>query len=144
MRSADIVLVEDNPDDVAVALRALRRGGVDRAVHVLRDGRAALEWVHEVADGRRPAPRVVFLDLRLPREDGRTVLKALRASEATRRVPVVVVSSSRLDREIEECYRLGANSFITKKYGEAPPGQYIVRAADYWLSLNRLPHHGDR
>lgn len=136
-----ILLVEDNPDDEALTLRALKRGKVANEVAVARDGVEALDFLF----GRglhadridAPLPQVILLDLKLPKIDGLEVLKEMRAHERTRYVPVVVLTSSSEDRDIVESYRFGANSYIQKPVDF----QQFVEAASmlgmYWLLLNR-------
>lgn len=142
-----VVLVEDNPDEVDIALHALRRHGIEGDVKVLRDGQEAIDWLRalEAAEesGRRARPAAIFLDLRLPHVEGMKVLSELRESPTTRQVPVVVVSSTQQDSEIAECYRLGANSFISKQYGGERPGEYFAQAVLYWTNLNRVARWKD-
>jgi len=134
----EIVLVEDDGNDLAVALRAFRRGRLEERVKVLRDGEAALEYLRDVThESGTPAPKVVFLDLKMPKVDGLTVLRELRSDDRTRRIPVVVVSSSDRDTDVREAYRLGANSYLVKRFDPVRPGEYLVDAARYWLDLNR-------
>lgn len=137
-QTREIVLVEDDGNDLAVALRAFRRGRLEERVQVLRDGAAALEYLRDVAhDPGVAPPKVVFLDLKMPKVDGLSVLRELRSDERTRRIPVVVVSSSDRDSDVREAYRLGANSYLVKRFDPARPGEYLVDAARYWLELNR-------
>lgn len=134
----EIVLVEDDGNDLAVALRAFRRGRLEERVQVLRDGAAALEYLRDVTcDAGLRAPKVIFLDLKMPKVDGLAVLRALRADDRTRRIPVVVVSSSDRDSDVSEAYQLGANSYLVKRFDPSRPGEYLVDAARYWLDLNR-------
>lgn len=139
----DILLVEDDPNDVEVARRAFRRCGLEEHLVVVRDGKAALDYVYGSGDNggedAPPVPRVIFLDLRLPGLTGWDVLRCLRAEERTEGVPVVMVSSSSLEGDVRESYRRGANSFLVKRYEPAQPGQYLVDAARYWIRLNRGP-----
>jgi two-component system, response regulator len=136
-----ILLVEDNPDDEALTLRALKRGKVANEVAVARDGVEALDFLFgrgSHADrANAPLPQVVLLDLKLPKIDGLEVLKEMRAHERTRYVPVVVLTSSNEDRDIVESYRFGANSYIQKPVDF----QQFVDAAStlgmYWLLLNQ-------
>jgi two-component system response regulator len=132
-RTGEILLVDDSEDDVVVALRAFRRHGLEHRVYVARDADEALR--HLLAAS--PPPRVVLLDLRMPGVDGREVLRAVRADARTRWLPVVVVSSSNRPEDVQECYRLGANSYVTKQYGNQSPGDYLARVARYWLELNQ-------
>ena len=140
--SPAILLVDDDSNDVAIALRALRRAGLDGNVHVESDGPRALSYLGiEPAQPRafRPVPQVVFLDLKMPRMDGWEVLQRIRQNERTRGVPVVVVSTSRNPEDIDRCYSAGANSFLVKRFDEVRPGNYLVEAAHYWLNLNEMP-----
>lgn len=143
MSAAAILLVEDDRDEVDVALRALRRAGVAAPVEVVRDGVEALEALG-IEDGAAsgPAPRVVFLDLKMPRVDGWEVLRRMREHPRTASVPVVVVSSSDRREDIERSYALGANSFLLKRLDRHGPGGYLAEAARYWLELNRTPREG--
>lgn len=142
MNEAAILLVEDDRDEVNVVLRALSRAGMDVPVAVANDGLEALEVLgleSAVGRGAPPTPRVVFLDLKMPRVDGWEVLRRMRQNPATADVPVVVISSSDRREDIQRCYTLGANSFVLKRFDPRGPGTYIVDAARYWLELNRTP-----
>lgn len=137
-----IVLVEDNPADVAVALRAFRRHHLDDHVVVLRDGEQALDYLlggERAANGESDGelPKVVFLDLKMPKVDGWEVLRELRADDRTRDLPVVVISASDQATDVRESYRLGANSFVQKRFEGTSPGEFLAEAARYWLELNR-------
>ncbi len=138
-----ILLVEDDPNDLAVALRALDRAGLVESVRVLRDGQEALRRLgldaEEPVPSRGRAPRVIFLDLKMPKVDGFEVLREIRASEHVRDVPVVVISSSNRESDVRRSYRLGANSFLVKRYDPVRPGSYLADAARYWIDLNRAP-----
>lgn len=137
-----LLLVEDDRDEVKVALRALDRAGLGGGVEVAKDGLEALEalGIEPGGDDRRPAtPRVVFLDLKMPRVDGWEVLRRMRAHPRTADVPVVVLSSSDRMEDIERSYELGANSFLVKRFDPRGPGSYVAEAARYWLELNRSP-----
>lgn len=133
--AADILLVEDDPNDVTIALRAFRRHGLEDRVAVASDGEAALAYVRG-RNGHAVLPRVVFLDVKMPRMDGWEVLRELRADERTEHLPVVMVSSSSRSGDVRESYRLGANSFLVKRFRSERPGEYLVEAARYWLDLN--------
>ena len=134
----EVLLVEDNEDEVSIALRAFARHGIRRYVRVLSDGAQALEHLRKLRESpeHAPIPRAIFLDLRMPGIDGMRVLREVRKHELTRHVPVIVVSSTQRRSEIEECYRLGANSFISKRYGDQVPGEFLAEALRYWLTLN--------
>ena len=139
MRRRLILLVEDNPDDIELTLLAFRKSGVPHAIDVVRDGRQALDYLlpDAPADGHpKPLPDVVLLDLKLPRIDGLDVLRQLRADKRTRRVPVVVLTSSREERDVLRSYDLGANSFVGKPVDF---DEFLTAARQlgvYWLDLN--------
>jgi CheY-like chemotaxis protein len=138
-----ILLVEDDRDEVDVALRALDHAGLDAPVAVARDGLEALEALGLEEDGAPPPPpRVVFLDLKMPRVDGWEVLRRIRGNPRTADVPVVVLSSSDRKQDIERSYALGANSYLVKRFDRRGPGSYFVEAARYWLELNHTPQQG--
>lgn len=146
MRLSHILLVEDDPTDVAVARRAFRKAALPD-LQVLRDGEEALSALH--LDDHRPEeeqprsgsslPSVIFLDLKMPKVDGFEVLREIRAAPHTRDIPVVVVSSSSREEDVRQAYRLGANSFLVKRFEGGRPGAFLVDAARYWLELNRAP-----
>jgi two-component system, response regulator len=131
----DILLVEDDDTDVEVALRAFRQRGLGDRVAVVRDGVQALQWL----GGRDPMPRVVIADLRMPRMGGLDLLRQIRDDPRLAHVPVVVVSSSRYAQDLRESYRLGANSFVRKRFGAGPATDYLINVAQYWLDFNELP-----
>jgi two-component system, response regulator len=135
-----VLLVEDDPNDVFVALRALRGVGVED-VRVARDGVEALDLLglHSECENPPARPRVILLDLQLPRLDGFEVLRELRRSEATRDIPVVVVSTSTRHSDIQAAYRLGANSYVVKRADMKRPGGHFADVVEYWLKVNQLP-----
>ena len=135
-----ILLVEDNPDDVELTLIAFRRSNLVNEVLVANDGEEALALLHGTA-GRPPAPlpALVLLDLKLPRVDGFEVLSRIRSHEATKLLPVVVLTSSAQERDIVQTYSSGANSYIVKPVDFE---QFITSAQQigmYWLMLNAKP-----
>jgi CheY-like chemotaxis protein len=140
-RRAEILLVEDDRNEVDVALRALDRAGLDVPVEIASDGMEALEVLGLDPDAASaPAPpRVVFLDLKMPRVDGWEVLRRMREHPRTADIPVVVLSSSDRTEDIQRSYELGANSFLVKHFDARGPGGYFADAARYWLELNRTP-----
>lgn len=138
-----ILLVEDNPDDVELTLRALRKEGLTAEVVVARDGVEALDCVFSRGEwaGRDPRrrPAVILLDLKLPRVDGLEVLRRLRADQRTRLLPVVVLTSSREENDIRISYSLGANSYIRKPVDFERFRQVVHQLGVYWLTLNEAP-----
>ena len=138
-----ILLVEDNPDDEEFTLRALRRAKVTNPVEVVRDGGEALDWftgtgAHAGRDTSQ-LPAVVLLDLNLPKVSGLDVLKRIRSDEATRHVPVVVLTSSSEDEDILGSYASGANSYVRKPVGFAEFATAVGQLGVYWTLFNQPP-----
>jgi two-component system response regulator len=134
----DVLLVEDNPDDVELTLRALKRAHLVNPVRVARDGAEALEILFGA--GPRPTlPRVVLLDLKLPRVNGLEVLERIRREESTRSLPVVVLTSSREEPDVKRAYELGANSYIVKPVEFEKFVAAVGEVGLYWLVLNQPP-----
>ena len=142
-RKKAILLVEDNPDDELLTLRAFRKNKIANDVVVVRDGAEALDYVfargahqsRDIAD----LPEVVLLDLNLPKVPGLEVLRTIRADERTRSLPVVVLTSSVEDRDLIEGYRLGANSYIRKPVEYEEFVEAVRQLGLYWLVLNEPP-----
>jgi two-component system response regulator len=145
-RSQIILLVEDNSDDVELTLRAFQRSNVRNEIVVVRDGAEALEYLFGTGAhaGRDIAqvPEVVLLDLNLPKIDGLEVLRRLRADERTRRLPVVVLTSSKEERDVLRSYDLGANSFVRKPVDFAQFLEAAQQLGLYWLVVNEPPPTG--
>ena len=133
-----ILLVEDNPDDEALTIRALRRKGIANEITVARDGAEALELLHEGRSAGRP-PDLVILDLKLPKIEGIDVLRRIRANPGTRSLPVVVLTSSDEQQDIVRSYELGANSFVSKPVEFESFLEAVGELGLYWLLLNRSP-----
>lgn len=143
-----VLLVEDNPDDEALTLRAFRKSKVANQVHVVRDGVEALDYLFGVEESEpdrwsRPLPRLILLDLKLPRVDGLEVLRKIRRSDRTRMLPVVVLTSSDEDRDLVESYQLGANSYIRKPVEFEQFTRVIEEVGLYWLIINLPAPSGD-
>lgn len=138
-----IFLVEDNKDDEALTIRALKKNKITNEVVVARDGVEALDYLFGKGkyEGRdiSVVPQVVLLDLNLPKVDGLSVLKEMRLSEVTKLVPVVILTSSKEDRDIIEGYSLGANSYIRKPVEFENFVEAIRQLGLYWLILNQPP-----
>jgi two-component system response regulator len=134
---AEVLLVEDDANDVAVALRALRLHLLADRVHVLRDGAELVDYLQTPSRQARP-PKLILLDLKMPRMDGRAALRELRSRPETRHIPVVMVSSSDRQSDVKECYELGANSFVVKQMNPSSPGAYLVETVRYWLDMNEV------
>ena len=138
-----ILLVEDNPDDVALTLRALRKNQIINDVVVARDGVEALDFLFGTGTytGRdlSVAPSLILLDLKLPKMDGRQVLERIRSDPSTRVLPVVVLTSSKEEQDLIHTYRLGANSYIRKPVDFAQFTEAVRQLGLYWLMLNEPP-----
>jgi two-component system response regulator len=140
-----IVLIDDDPDDIEVALRAARRAQLPVEITVFHDGRDVLDALGSNGSGGELArlhPRAIFLDLRMPRIDGWEILRQLRANPHTKNIPVIIQSWSTQRDDIARCYALGANSFVVKRLTPADPGFYFTDAVRYWIQLNQTPSSG--
>ena len=139
----EILLVEDNPRDAEMTLRSLRKHNFANRVHWVKDGAEALDFIF--AGGAysdrniNNIPKVILLDLRLPKVDGLEVLRAVKSDERAKLIPVVVLTSSREDRDIVESYNLGVNSYITKPVGFEAFVNTVKELGMYWLLLNNPP-----
>jgi len=132
----EILLVEDNANDAELTLRALKQRNLANQVHVCRDGAEAIDFF---ADGAGPVPKVVLLDLKLPKIDGLEVLRRLKEDHRTRSIPIVVLTSSREEPDIERAYALGANSYIVKPVNFEAFAKAVSDVGLYWLLLNHPP-----
>ncbi|MBI5919786.1 MAG: response regulator [Nitrosomonadales bacterium] len=139
----EILLVEDNPTDAELAIRALKKSKLANNLVWVKDGAEALDFVfaggdysdRQVVNG----PKVILLDLRLPKVDGMEVLRRIKADERTRTIPVVVLTSSKEDRDVAESYQLGVNSFISKPVEFEEFAKTVSELGMYWLLVNRPP-----
>ena len=140
MKDKTILLVEDNPDDVDLTLRAFKKNNIMNSIHVVRDGKEAIEYLFEsVNDKNKNRPSVVLLDLKLPRIDGLEVLRRIRSDEKMRLLPVVVLTSSKEEQDLVTSYQLGANSFIRKPVDFEQFAVAVQQLGLYWLVLNEPP-----
>ena len=135
MTSRPILLVEDNPDDVALTLRALKKNNILNPITVATDGAEALTFLFD-GDRADLEPGLVLLDLKLPKVDGLEVLHRIRADERTKLVPVVVLTSSKLEEDILSSYRNGANAYVRKPVNFAEFAAAIKTLGMFWLLLN--------
>lgn len=145
-RSQPILLVEDSAEDVEATLRALRRAGLANPIHHCADGDDALDYLRHsgrYADGRdAPAPGVILLDLNLPGTDGREVLEAVKRDSRLKTIPVIVLTTSSDERDVQRCYQAGANSYVKKPVDFDGFLQAIQRLTDYWFEVVILPRRG--
>lgn len=143
LKKPAILLVEDNPDDVLLARRALKKNNIANDLEVVNDGAEALDYLFcrgDYAD-RDPdeVPQVIFLDLKLPKVDGLSVLEAIRNNEKTKTIPVVVLTSSDEEQDLIESYSLGANSYVRKPVDFDEFLEAVRQLGLYWLTINRTP-----
>src|SRR5512136_428953 len=143
MKTKTILLVEDNPDDVMLTVRALKKSNLINEVIVTRDGVEALDYLFGTGKfASRDAnvkPQVILLDLKMPRMDGLEFLKRLRADKKTRTLPVVILTTSSEDRDRIESYKLGANSYVRKPVDFIQFSEAVQQLGLYWLVLNETP-----
>lgn len=139
----EILLVEDNPDDVAMTVRALRKAKIVNHIKVVRDGAEALEFIFgEGANRTRRAdsvPKLILLDLKLPKVDGFEVLKRVKNDLRTKHIPVVILTSSREHRDVVAGYQLGVNSYVVKPVSFEGFVDAVGKLGMYWLTLNQAP-----
>jgi len=137
----DILLVEDNPRDVEMTLRALRNHNLANKVHVVKDGAEALDFIFSRGAYPRKdlnhVPKVVLLDLKLPKVSGLEVLRAIKGDEQARTIPVVILTSSQEEKDMVESYRLGANSYIVKPVDFDKFVEAVGQLGLYWLIINK-------
>lgn len=142
----ELLLVEDNPQDLELTMRALRKANLANHIHIARDGAEALDFLlGEGAYAARKlmhAPKAILLDLKLPKVDGLEVLRQIKRHERTKAIPVVVLTSSKEQRDLVESYRLGVNSYIVKPVNFEGFAEAVRHLGFYWLLLNQpAPHH---
>jgi two-component system, response regulator len=139
----EILLIEDNPDDIELTIRAFQKNNLANHITVLSDGEKALEYIFPNERSKQNTItqnlRLILLDLKLPKVDGLEILKKVKSNPLTSFIPVIVLTSSDLDKDMIESYRLGVNSYITKPVDFLKFSQSIQEIGTYWLLLNRVP-----
>lgn len=148
MGEKTILLIEDNPDDEVLALRALRKNNIGNKVIVRRDGVEALDFLfgRGVDEGRdlNEMPQVILLDLKLPKLSGLEVLRQIRANERTKLLPVVILTTSKEEQDLIDSYSLGANGYIRKPVDFVQFTEAVRQLGLYWLVLNEPAHFGSK
>ncbi|MEY3896652.1 MAG: hypothetical protein RLZZ214_2172 [Verrucomicrobiota bacterium] len=138
-----ILLVEDNPDDLELALRALKKANLSDCIHVARDGEEALDFIFcegpYAERGIKIIPKMVLIDLKLPKIDGLDVVRRIKSDPRTHAIPVVVFTSSREHTDLVKSYQLGINSYIAKPVDFEGFAATVQQLGRYWLQLNRCP-----
>jgi CheY-like chemotaxis protein len=143
LKEAEILLVEDNPNDMELTLRAMGTYNLANKIHVAKDGVEALEYVFATGAYSerdiKDKPQVILLDLKLPRVDGLEVLRKIKSDERTKVIPIVVLTSSTEERDIIESYELGVNSYMVKPVDFDKFISAVSEIGFYWMLLNKLP-----
>jgi two-component system, response regulator len=137
---AEVLVVEDDEDELRILHRVLRRHGMESRFKIVGSGEDALAYLRAATthdERKHSRPKVVILDLKLPGIGGREVLREIRADARMSTLAVVILSSSRSERDVCECYRLGANSFVPKPLARDHPGDHLLDIAKYWVEINR-------
>ena len=138
----EILLVEDNPLDAELTMSALKSANLANNINWVKDGEQALDYIFrrgKFADRADVAPRLVLLDLKMPKVNGIEVLQAIKSDERTRRIPVVVMTSSQEESDVAKTYDLGVNSYVVKPVDFNALADVIRQAGYYWLAINRQP-----
>ena len=141
-QEVEILLVEDSPNDAELTMRGLKKSGLANKLLWVKDGEQALDYLFrrgDYASRDDTVPRLVLLDLKMPKVDGIEVLRAIKADERTRRIPVVVMTSSQEERDLAETYDLGVNSYVVKPVDFGAVADIVRQAGFYWLVINRTP-----
>ncbi len=142
--AVEVLLVEDNPNDVELTMRALKNNNLANKVHVVRDGAEALDFIFATGSYKDREidhkPRVILLDLKLPKVDGLEVLRKIKSDERTKDIPVVVLTSSKEEQDRIESYKLGVNSYIAKPVDFNQFTKAVSELGLYWLLLNEPPY----
>jgi two-component system response regulator len=139
----EILIVEDNPQDAELTIRALRKSNLANQIHVAEDGEEALEFIfsrgrYAERQAIKP-PKVIFLDLKLPKVSGLEVLKEIKSNPVTKKLPVVVVTSSREDPDVQSAYELGANGYVVKPVEFDDFFESVAQTGHFWLVVNEPP-----
>ena len=138
----EILFAEDNPLDAELTIRALRQAGLANKLLWLKDGQQALDYVFRegsYAERTHALPRLLLLDLKMPRVDGLEVLKAVKADERTRRIPVVILTSSQEESDLARSYDIGVNGYVVKPLDFRSLAEVVRQAGFYWLAINHAP-----
>jgi two-component system response regulator len=140
----EILIIEDNPSDAEMTIRALKKNNLANHVVHLKDGAEALDYIFCEGDyssrDMNNLPKVILLDLKMPKLNGIQVLEKLKSNEATKKIPVVVLTSSKEDPDIQECYRLGVNSYVVKPVKFEAFVKAVSELGLYWMILNQPPY----
>ena len=135
-----ILLVEDNPDDIIIAKRAFTKGRIRNKLYVVHDGEEAIDFLKKRGEFKdAPTPALVLLDLKMPKVDGFEVLKEIKSDENLKSIPIIVLTSSERDGDIERAYQLGCNSYIVKPVNFENFIKTVIEIKQYWLIVCKIP-----
>ena len=144
MKAIDILLIEDNPGDVRLTREAMKEGKIKNRLHVARDGEEAIDFLYMRGKFKdAPSPEIILLDLNLPRIDGREVLKRIKSDDALKRIPVIVLTTSKAEEDIFKSYDLHANCYIVKPVDMTQFIKKIQMIEDFWFTIVKLPSDAD-
>lgn len=139
----EILLIEDNPYEAELAIRSLKKSNLSNNLHHIDDGADALDFIFErgkyESTGTKAQPKLILLDIKLPKVDGIEILRQLKANEKTKAIPVVILTSSKENQDIKACYDLGANSYIVKPVDFDSFSKAVAELGMYWMLLNNPP-----
>jgi len=145
VKPIEILLVEDSPGDADLTREALEGGKLHNTLHVVADGEAAMDFLRKRGQhARAPRPDLILLDLNLPKKDGREVLAEIKADEDLKRIPVVILTTSKAEEDILRTYNLHANCYITKPIDLSQFIKVVRSVEEFWLSIVQLPPNGQR
>lgn len=139
IEGVDILIAEDNPNDLELALHGLKKHKLANKIHVCRDGEEVLQFLFGPESRPEATPRLILLDLKMPKVDGLEVLRQLKADPRTQAIPVVMMTSSREEQDVVESYRLGVNSYIVKPVDFDQFAEAVRQIGMYWMLLNQPP-----
>jgi len=141
--TSEIVLIEDCESDAEIVLRALKKANITNTVKHLLDGEKAIEYFfgknEEAGRNQGPHPKLILLDLKMPKVDGLELIKKIKTDMFTRTIPVIVLTSSKENKDINEAYKLGINSYVVKSADYERYSKLVVDTASYWLLINQPP-----
>lgn len=136
----EILLIEDDPNDAEMIIRSLSKNGLDGNLQHVEDGALAIEFLKNLKNSGKKNPKLIILDLSMPKVDGSEVLEVIKCDEGTRYIPVVVLTSSMEERDLKRCYALGVNSYILKPVDYIEFSKTIKKIGQYWLKFNLIPN----
>lgn len=135
-----ILLAEDNPDDVVITERALKKSGVQNELYIARDGEEAIQFLKKKGEYRdAPTPALVLLDLKMPKIDGFGVLEEIKKDDDTKSIPIIILTTSGRDKDVERAYKLGCNSYIIKPVNSEKFIKTLEDIRNYWLTVSKIP-----